>query len=140
VLRVTLDTNVIISGFYRSGNPRRILDLAQSGAITIAVSKPILEEVADVLKREKFGWSAGEVNYALDRLLEVARVVEPKNRLDVVKADPDDNHILECAVASGSDYLVTGDKHLLEIGKYSGVRIVTPAEFVEIGRQAARNV
>jgi putative PIN family toxin of toxin-antitoxin system len=60
VVRVTVDTNVIVSGLYGSGNPRHILDLAESGAIKLAVSQPILDEVADVLQREKFGWSAAE--------------------------------------------------------------------------------
>ena len=57
--------------------------------------------------------------------------------MDVVKEDPTDNRIIECAAASGSEYLVTGDKHLLKVGQYQSVKIVTPAEFIEIQAQGA---
>ncbi len=117
MLCVAADANVVISGFYGAGNPRRIIDLAQTGEIKLFVSQPILDEVADVLQRDKFGWTKGEVRYALDRLLEVAHLVEPTRTVDVVKADPSDNRVLECAAASRSDYLVTGDKHLLVLSK-----------------------
>ncbi|MBV9036824.1 MAG: putative toxin-antitoxin system toxin component, PIN family [Acidobacteriaceae bacterium] len=134
MLRITPDTNVIVSGLYGSGNARRILELAESGAIQIAVSQSILDEIADVLQREKFGWSAAEVKYALGRIVETAELVEPRQTVNVIKDDPDDNRILECAVAARSDYLVTGDKHLLKLGQFGHTKIMKPADFLNMMR------
>jgi uncharacterized protein len=138
VLRVTADTNVIISGLNFSGNPRRILQMAEDGVIQLAVSDAILAEVVKVLRREKFGWEEEEIRRAMRNITRFAEHVDPKQRIDIVKEDPTDNRILECASASGSEYLVSGDKHLLKIGQYQGVRIVPPAEFVEIQAQQGR--
>jgi putative PIN family toxin of toxin-antitoxin system len=132
VLRVTADTNVIISGLNFSGNPRRILNLAEAGVIHLAVSDAILDEVASVLRREKFGWPEAEIEWALNQISRFAEHVEPKQCIDVVTEDPTDNRILECAAASGSEYLVTGDNHLLKLGKLGGIKIVKPSDFLEI--------
>jgi uncharacterized protein len=139
VLRATCDTNVLISGLNFSGNPRRILQMAEEGVIHLAVSDAILEEVVKVLRREKFGWEEEEIRRALRNITSFAEHVEPRQHIDIVKDDPTDNRILECAAASGSDYLISGDKHLLKVGQYQGVKIMAPAEFVGIAAQQARN-
>lgn len=138
MLRVTADTNVIISALNFPGNPLRILDMAEAGEIRLAVSDDILTEVERVLQRPKFGWTHEQVDRAIRQLSAFAEHVEPKQRIDVVKNDPTDNRIVECATASGSDYLVSGDKHLLKLGQYQGVKIVTPADFLEIVAQQGR--
>jgi putative PIN family toxin of toxin-antitoxin system len=132
VLRVTADTNVIISGLNFSGNPRRILNLAEAGVIHLAVCDAILDEVASVLPREKFGWPEAEIEWALNQISRFAEHVESKQRIGVITEDPTDNRILECAAASGSEYLVTGDNHLLKLGKFAGIKIVKPSDFLEI--------
>jgi len=65
VLRVTADTNVIISGLNFSGNPRHVLEMAEDGAIHLAVSDAILDEVERVLRRDKFGWPEEEIDKAI---------------------------------------------------------------------------
>jgi putative PIN family toxin of toxin-antitoxin system len=132
VLRVTADTNVIISGLNFSGNPRRVLEMAEEGLIQLSISDAILDEVARVLRREKFGWPEEAIRQALSQISRFSEHVDPKQRIDVITEDPTDNRILECAAASGSDYLVSGDKHLLKVGRYQGFKIVPPAEFLEI--------
>jgi len=132
VLHVTADTNVIISGLNFSGNPRRILNLAEAGVIHLAVSDAILDEVASVLRREEFGWPEAEIEWALNQISRFAETAEPKHRIDVITEDPTDNRILEYAAASGSEYLVTGDNHLLKLGKFAGMKIVKPSDFLEI--------
>lgn len=87
---------------------------------------------------EKFGWPEEEIRQALSQISRFTEHVDPKQRIDIVKDDPTDNRIVECAAASGSDYLVSGDKHLLKVGQYRGIRIVPPAEFVEIQAQQGR--
>ena len=138
MLRVTADTNVFISGLNFRGNPRRVLEMAEEGQIHLAVSDDILEEIDRVLRREKFGWPDAEILRALTQISRFTEHVEPKQRIDVITEDPTDNRILECAAASGSEYLVTGDKHLLMLGQYQQVNIVTPADLIEIQAQQGR--
>ncbi len=89
--------------------------MAEDGAIHLAVSDAILDEVERVLRRDKFGWPEGEIDKAIRQITRFTEHVEPKQRIDAVKEDPTDNRILECAAASSSDYLVSGDKHLLKL-------------------------
>ncbi len=73
MLRVTADTNLIISGLNFSGNPRRILNLAESGVIRLAVSEAILSEVERVLRRDKFGWPENEIERAVRQISRFAQ-------------------------------------------------------------------
>lgn len=140
MLRVTADTNIFISGLNFAGIPRRILNLAESGAICLAVSDEILDEVTRVLRREKFGWPEVEIERAIAQISRFTKHVESKQRIDAIAEDPTDDRILECAVASRSEYLVTGDNHLLKIGRFGGTKIVKPADFLEIQAQAGRGL
>lgn len=83
--------------------------MALTGRISLTVSEAILDEMADVLAR-KFHASHDEIEAARETVKEAARTVTPAVQLDVVKEDPADNKIVECAVTAGSDYIVTGDK------------------------------
>ncbi len=65
---------------------------------------------------------------------QAARTVQPAVQLEAFKADPDDNKIVECAVSAGSAFIVTGDRHLLRMGSYDGIQIVTVADFLARGR------
>ena len=132
MLRVTCDTNIIISALNFAGNPARILDMAADGDIRLAVSDDILNEVERVLRRPKFGWPQERIDAAIRQISSFAEHVEPTHRIEIIKEDPTDNRIVECAAASGSEYLVSGDKHLLKIGQYQGVRIVPPADFLRV--------
>jgi putative PIN family toxin of toxin-antitoxin system len=131
VVRVTADTNVLLSGIiFPKGKPFQLLELAREGKISLNISEPILNEVADVLER-KFGFPPEEIDEARRRLKAMARTVTPSVQLDVIKEDPPDDRILECAVSSGSDFIVTGDKDLLRLGRYDAIRILTVADFLE---------
>ncbi|WP_429634742.1 putative toxin-antitoxin system toxin component, PIN family [Tunturiibacter psychrotolerans] len=138
MLRVTADTNVIISALNFSGNPARILDMAEEGSIRLVVSDDILDEVERVLRRPKCGWPQERIDDAIRQISGFTEHVQPTQRIDVVTEDPTDNRILECAIAGRSQYLVSGDKHLLKVGQFQGVRIITPAEFVEMMTQPER--
>jgi predicted nucleic acid-binding protein len=115
VIRVTADTNIFVSALnYAGGKPSQLLDLARKGEINLTVSAAILDEMAEMLQRAV--------------------------QLDVIKEDPDDNRILECAVASGSDYIVSGDKDLLRLGRYDSIRILTVSDFLDVMRPRAREI
>jgi putative PIN family toxin of toxin-antitoxin system len=133
VAPVTADTNVYISALQFGGTPLRFLELARAGVFRLAVSPPILVEVRRVLS-EKFAWPERDITTALSDLDECATMVHPTQSLAVVVDDPDDDRILECAVAAGSSYLVSGDNHLLRLGGYEGIRVLRVAEFLAILR------
>jgi putative PIN family toxin of toxin-antitoxin system len=137
VLRVTADSNIYISALNFGGLPDQLLDLARGGVIQLAVSEAILEEVSRVL-RDKFGWAEDAIVLARAQISGFANQVEAEHRVDVVREDPSDNRILECAAAANSEYLVTGDKHLLKLGQFGAARIVRPAEFFEIQAEMER--
>jgi putative PIN family toxin of toxin-antitoxin system len=84
VLRITADTNVIISALNFSGNPARILDMAEAGEIRLAISNDILNEVERVLQRPKFAWTQEQVDGAIRGLSAFAEHVEPKQRIDAI--------------------------------------------------------
>jgi putative PIN family toxin of toxin-antitoxin system len=137
VLKVTADTNIFISGLnFAGGKPFQLLELARAGKISLTVSAAILAEVADVLAR-KFDFTPEDVAGARKWITDMARTVEPAVqleviKLEVIKEDPADDRILECAVAAGSDYIVSGDKDLLRLGKYDGIRILTVSDFLDV--------
>lgn len=132
-MRVTFDSNIFVSALNYAGPPARLLELAALDAFRLQLSREILDETARILA-QKFRWPAQDVAEARSVLSSIAHHVVPHVQLDVVKRDPDDNRVLECAQASGSDYIVTGDKDLLELEKYAGARILRPGEFLSLLR------
>jgi putative PIN family toxin of toxin-antitoxin system len=126
---VTADSNIYISALNFGGAPDRVLDLARAGEIELHISDAILGEVLRVL-RDKFRWSEEAVALAKDRLADFTKTVQPGQAVQLVEADPTDNRILECALAGKSDYIVTGDNHLLKLGQFRNAQIVKPADFL----------
>lgn len=126
--KVTLDTNVYVSAFQFGG--MRLLHMAIDGDLEIAVSEPILGEVIRVL-RDKFQWDGYRLQDARQQILGFAHLVAPKQTLDVVKEDEPDNRILECALAAGSQFLITADNDLLRLGTYEGISILRPGDFLK---------
>ena len=132
MIRATVDTNILISGLvYRRGKPHDLLQRALAGEISLTISQPIVDEMADVLAR-KFGATLEETAEAREIVAEAARIVTPSVELNVIAHDPPDNRVLECAVSAESDYIVTGDKDLLRLKQFNGIRIVTVAELLDI--------
>jgi putative PIN family toxin of toxin-antitoxin system len=131
VIIVTADTNVYVSGLEFGGVPLAFLDHARAGAFRLAVSEPLLAELREVL-RLKFAWSEEAVTAALLQLDDCSVHVHPAETLDVIQDDPDDNRILECAIAAQAGFIVSGDNHLLRLGRYRSVRILKVADFMAL--------
>ncbi len=129
MIKVVLDTNVYVSAFLFGGPPAHVAMLSEEGAFRICVSTPIVRELKGVLTA-KFGWDRKELANTLDSLLANAEPVSPRKKMDVSQ-DPDDNRILECAIAAGAAAIVTGDHGLLRLRSVEGVRILTPRQFLE---------
>ena len=128
--RIVADTNIYISALNFSGKADEVLALGRAGLIEIHISPAILDEIGGVLAR-KFRWSATRVREARAAIGDFTVLVHPRQPVSVVREDEADNRILECARAAGADAIVTGDHHLLELGRFGGVRITTPREFLD---------
>ena len=118
-----------MSGLNWYGKPHDLLNLARDGKIELAISDAILDEFSRIL-HDKLEWSNDCLNSMRAEVATSTRRVPSTETLDVVKADPDDNRILECAVAARSDVIVTGDAHLLQLGAYRGIKIMKVADFL----------
>lgn len=129
-IKVVLDTNVLISGVLFGGNPRKIIEHGMRGSIRICISGPIFDELKRVLQRPKFSFPPEIIQIISEELLHIADFVNPAVRLAVIPYDPADNRVLECAVESDADYIVSGDKHLLRLKTYQNIQIIEPAQFV----------
>ena len=106
-----------------------VLQSGLEGEIEIAISRAILDETLRVL-RERFNWSEFDLRDAEAAIFAATFNVAPNETLDVVKDDPTDNRILECAVAANSEVILSGDSHLLKLGAFRGIRILRVAEFL----------
>ena len=118
-----------MSGLNWYGKPHELLNLARDGTIELAISDAILDEFSRIL-HDKLEWSDDRLNSMRAEVAAFTKRVSSTETLDVIKADPDDNRILECAVAAGSDVIVTGDAHLLQLGAYRGIKIMKVADFL----------
>lgn len=129
--KVVLDTNIYLSGIIFGGNCRHIIDLVINEKIIVAISPGILLELSDKLKI-KFGWDKNQIVVTLKTIAKTAILVTPKMKLQIVKKDKNDNKILEAGIESGANFIITGDKHLLDIKKYKSIKIVSPSQFLSL--------
>lgn len=130
MLRVTADTNIFISGLNFRGKPFELLTLARAGKIELAMSDAIMTEIKRVLSL-KFKWPDEDIVAIEKQIKSFTLHVDPQQPVDLVKEDPTDNAILECALAARSDVVVTGDKHLLKFAEFGSTRILNVADFLE---------
>jgi len=132
-IKVTLDTNVLISAFFWEGESYRVMMKCKEGKAELVLSEDILDEFKEVLRKEKkFCQTEESIERHLKVLRSVAAIVSPTERVNAIKEDEMDNRIIECAIAGGASYLVTKDRHLLKLKKYKNVEIVTPREFLSL--------
>ena len=129
MITATADTNIYISALQFGGIPLQFLNAARSGAFRLAISEAILAEIRGVL-RDKFGWSEDMLDDGISGLRDFTQYVTPTERLHVVADDPDDDRVIECAVVSDSQYIVSGDKHLLDIAQYQNIRVLQVSKFL----------
>jgi uncharacterized protein len=128
MIKVVLDTNIIISSVFWIGNPYKVVMKGIKKEYLLLTSIKILDEVVDKL-RNKFKFPEDEIENLINVLLVNCQVVESKSRFDIVR-DKSDNKILECVVDSDADYIVTGDPDLLEIKNFKGIKIIKARDFL----------
>ncbi len=130
VPKIVLDTNVIVSAFGWRGAPYHILRRCIRGDFRLHLSTALLDETNRVLAYPKLEFSRSQIDEFIALIVEIAAVVEPDFTLDMVAADPSDNRVLECAISAGCRYVVTGDRHLLDLGALQDIQILTLDAFL----------
>ena len=135
MIKVVLDTNVFVSSFF-GGNPRKVVNLWKTGEIILCLSGPIIDEYVEVLQRLGLQ-NESELSELLGLFARGLHVIFAAKtpELQVVEDDPDDNKFIECAVALKADFIISGDKALIAIQDYMGIKIVTPKEFIATHKQ-----
>src|ERR1019366_2972237 len=132
-LVAVFDTNILFSAVGWQGKPFECLEMARAGTVEGVTCRALLEELAEKLEI-KLSFASEQVVETLADLMTILRVVSIPGVLKAVVADPDDDKVLECAEVAGASHVVTGDRrHLLPMGSFKGIPIVTAADFLAIG-------
>ena len=131
-MRVVIDTNVLISAVFWSGKPKQVLNLVRWGKIVFLTSEILLNELREVLESRKkpFKLSSRESSRVVGAIRELAEIVDTRTNIDTCRHRMD-NRVLECAVDGRADYIISGDRHLLELKEYRDTRITTVAGFLK---------
>ena len=133
-MKIVLDTNILISGTFWTGSSFRILQLIQEKKIVLILSKEILEEYEYIIQSEEILQKEvyqEERKSATMKLIQLAKIVNPQTSVQIIKDDPSDNKFIEAAIEGKAEYIITKDKHILNIKKYQNIKIITPEEFLE---------
>lgn len=130
MIKVVFDTNVLISSLLWSGNPRKCIMLARRKYISAFTAQPILHELHKKLIT-RFKYSTNEADRVITDIKTYTNVIKPGKTLQLINADPEDNKIIECAIEAEANYIVSGDKHLLNLKKYKNLKILSPADFLD---------
>ncbi len=130
VTRVVIDTNVLVAAFGWDGKPRVVFRRVLEGEFELIVSRKQLVEIRRVISYPRLKFTREEQASMMDILMKVSRIVDTKNELRVIAEDPADNVILEAAIENGAAYVISGDRHVLDVGTIQGVQIVNPEDFL----------
>ncbi|MBI3527064.1 MAG: putative toxin-antitoxin system toxin component, PIN family [Betaproteobacteria bacterium] len=128
-MRLVLDTNIVISGLLWNGPPRRLLDAAISGTVDIYTSAVLAMELREALAYAKFAKritaNGDSVDRCIGRFMTIANLTAAAMIEGTGSADPNDEHVIACALSAQADLIVSGDAHLLDLKSYRRIRILT---------------
>lgn len=130
MMRIVLDTNVFVSAVM-GGALGAVIDHWRAGHFTLVVTDEIVREYLTVLRRPKFGLPAEAIDDIVGYVFHKADFVLPDERLTVIQADPNDDKFLEAAVAGHAALIVSGDRHLLQLGVYRAIPIITARHLLD---------
>lgn len=133
-MRITLDTNVLLSATFWYGDSNKIIELVEERKHVLVLSKAIFDEYNDIIARDEILSKVIEKDlerkFTVQKLVSISEIVSTGKPLDVVKDDPDDNIIVEAAYYGKADLIISQDKHLLNLKEYKGIKIITPEYFL----------
>ena len=130
-MKIVLDTNVFISGVFFKGPPYQILKAWRKGRIRLLISDEIFVEYQRVGELLSNDYPKVDLGAFLELLAINTELVMPKKLQNPVCEDPDDDKFLACAIAGKSKIIISGDKHLLKVSGYKGIKVLKPRKFVD---------
>lgn len=135
MIRAVIDTNVLISGVVGSTTPAQVVDAWRQNKYVLVTSPQLIAEVSEVMHRPKimdgFHLTEKDISSFLGTLSTRAYVASGTLQVEVIENDPSDNYVLSAAMEGNASFVVTGDKrHLLHLGAYQGISIITPLVFL----------
>ncbi|MFA5993230.1 MAG: putative toxin-antitoxin system toxin component, PIN family [Candidatus Pacearchaeota archaeon] len=138
-MRVVLDTNVLVSGTFWTGVSFKILKMIDSGKFSLILSPEIINEYYETINFdeiiEKVNMKNLIANEIVQKVISNSMIVKSLQKLDIVKEDSDDNIILECAVEGNAEYILSYDRHLLNLKEFNNIKILAPEEFLNIAEE-----
>ena len=133
IIRVVLDTNVLISALLFKGELSRIVGLWQKGKITPVISKETFDELRTVLEYPKFSLSRVEIKSMIaHEILPFFEVINVNEHVKGACRDPGDDKFISCAISGSADCIVTGDKDLFDLKKYHSIKIIHASDFIKM--------
>ncbi|OGJ93663.1 MAG: putative toxin-antitoxin system toxin component, PIN family [Candidatus Raymondbacteria bacterium RifOxyC12_full_50_8] len=130
-MNAVFDTNVFVSALLFGGRPRLALEKVIEGAVRLHISPDLIGELRTTLSRQKFKLSPEQTAFFIEEIEALCTPVLPREKIKKACRDQKDHIVLECAVASACDALVTGDEDLLVLKTYRGVPIISVAGFLD---------
>jgi uncharacterized protein len=130
-LTAVFDTNILFSATGWRGNPFRCVERARANVVQVVTCPELIEELAEKLK-VRLHFSADQVAETLADYLSFLWVIQIPKVLKAVPRDPEDNMVLECALVGQAQYVVSGDKDLLELEEFRGIRIIRARDFLNL--------
>lgn len=128
-MRLVLDTNVVASGMLWDGAPRLLLKAGRARQVSLFTSSPLIAELTEILGRKQFEQKIAASRLSVAELVAsygaLADVIRPAAIPPTILSDPDDDQVLACALAARADLIVSGDRHLLTLGRFRGIDILT---------------
>ena len=133
-MRVVFDTNVLISALITTGKPKELFQHAVKGHVQLVISKNLLQEFIQISKdpRIRKYISEDDVVAFLKIIDRTAKITKVKSQFNVVTEDPDDDMVVRAAFDGKADYIVSGDKHLLSLREFRGIRIINVDEMMKV--------
>ncbi len=133
-MKITTDTNILISAAFWNGDSNRIIEEVEKGKIELFLSKEIIKEFMTVLNskeiQDKIKNRNLEMKRTIEKVISISQIVEASLKLDIITEDKDDNKILECAKEGGVNFIISKDNHILKIKEFDKIKIITPEYFL----------
>ncbi len=130
-MKLIIDTNVFISGVFFSGPPFKILEAWKHGRVSLIISPDILNEYQRTGEKLSSQFPGVDFEPWMELLMLKASVVDTPPLEEKVCTDPDDDKFLACAIVSNTKFITSGDKHLLDVSGYRGIKVLKPRNFVD---------
>ena len=129
-MRIVVDTNVVISGTFFKGNPRRVVEAIIKSEVDAYATPEIIDEYQSIVNRIIYRGKGSFDSSGFIRFIADLNLIEALTEVSVCR-DPEDNKFISCAIDAEALYIVSGDKDLLDLKEYEGVRMITATDFVE---------